>query len=314
MKNLQTEESPLIVICGPTATGKTSLAVDCALKFNGEILSADSRQVYRGLDLGTGKDLDEYDHHKHPVPYHLIDIADPRETYSLFHYIENFYTAFRSVTERHNLPIACGGTGLYLEAVLKHYRVADVPENLPLRENLIKKPKEQLIEDLQKEAPDLFEETDVSSAKRIIRSLEISRYRKKNPVLYTGENHPVFKPLIIAPRYPRDELIMRINQRLEARIKEGMIKEVKGLLAAGVPADNLIRLGMEYKFITEYVIGKISYDKMVSLLQTAIHQLAKRQMTWFRGMERRGLQLHWLDRGDRNEAYRLIEEFLTDET
>lgn len=310
MKSLHSTQSPLIVICGPTATGKTSLAVDCALQFNGEILSADSRQVYRGLDLGTGKDLDEYDHQKHPVPYHLIDIADPGETYSLYHYVEDFYTAFRSVTKRQAVPIACGGTGLYLEAVLKNYRISDAPEDTLLRAELMHEKKEKLEAALKSEAPDLFAETDRSSIKRIIRSLEISRYRQTHPVHFTSGAPPAFSPLILAVRFPRDELIERINFRLDARLKKGMVKEVKGLLDSGVPSERLISLGMEYKFTTEHAIGKISFDEMVSLLQTAIHQLAKRQMTWFRGMERRGLQLHWLERGDRDEAYALIDKFL----
>ncbi len=301
---------PLIVICGATATGKTALAVDLAVKFSGEILSVDSRQVYRGLDLGSGKDIGEYHRPEGDIPCHLIDIADPRETYSLYHYMDNFYAAFRTIQKRDRLPIACGGTGLYLEAVLKKYRIADAPENYELREELMEVPKEDLADKLAEIDPELFSETDLSSKKRIIRSLEIAWYKENHTVHFSDQNAPAFDPLVLAVTYPREELVERINQRLEERLEEGMVEEVRGLIAGGVPAERLIMLGMEYKFITEHIAGELTYNEMVSSLQTAIHRLAKRQTTWFRGMERRGTPVHWLDRGNLELADNLVKEFL----
>lgn len=309
---IEKSQHPLIVICGPTASGKTSLAVEMALRFNGEIISADSRQVYRGLDLGSGKDIDEYDHPDGSIPFHLIDIADPMKTYSLYHYINDFHRTVESIINKNTIPIACGGSGLYIEAVLKNFRVANVPENVTLRKSLINKEKEHLIEKLKTTDGSLYSATDLSSKKRIVRAIEVALHKKNAPLKYTGNSPLPFTPLILAVSWPRDELRERINKRLQERIEKGMVQEVIDLIDAGISPDRLISLGMEYKFITEHVSGRLSYEKMVTLLQTAIHRLAKRQMTWFRGMERRGLKIHWLDRGDPAKAGEKIEKFLSE--
>jgi tRNA dimethylallyltransferase len=290
------------VICGPTASGKTSLGVALALEFAGEILSADSRQIYRGMDIGTGKDLHEYSTSEGVVPYHLIDIRDPEEVYTLHHYQTDFYAAFRDVIGRSRLPVVVGGTGLYIEAVLKHYRIPNVPENPETRKQLMRESAEELLLRLQALDPELYRNTDTSSKKRVVRSLEIALYGRDHEIRWSDENPPRIDPLVLAVRWPRRELHARINRRLEERLAHGMIGEVERILQSGVPRERFDLFGMEYKHIASYLDGTVPYREMVKNLRYAIHQLAKRQETWFRGMERRGTALHWIDRADRNQA------------
>jgi tRNA dimethylallyltransferase len=303
------ESGDLVVICGPTATGKTHLAVNLAAQFNGEILSADSRQVYRGMDLGTGKDLDEYTLDDITIPYHLIDIAEPHDVYSLYNYIEDFSEAYNSVVNRGSLPIAAGGTGLYLEAVLKGYRVPNVPENVSLREELMIRNKDDLIAQLKELDADIYSETDLSSVKRIVRAIEVALYGREHKLQYSGENLPVFSPLVCVVHWPRHELIKRIDTRVEERIQSGMVEEVKDLMDKGLSEKRLLDFGMEYKFITRYLLGHSSYEEMLEALKTDIHRLAKRQMTWFRGMQRRGIEVNWIERGDETVAAELLKQY-----
>lgn len=284
-------EAPLLVITGPTASGKTARAVSCARAFGGEIVSADSRQVFRGMDIGTGKDLGEYG----DIPYHLIDIhpAGYRD-FTLFEYLRRADEAIRSVAARGRLPILCGGTGMYVEAVLNDLRLPEVPPDPNLRANLAGKTLDELTQILSG-MKRLHNTTDTDSPARAIRAIEIATYYAAHPdEAALAEPHPRRNATVIGVDIPRDMRRSRITQRLHSRLREGMVAEVEGLLAGGVPAENLIHYGLEYKFLTEYVLGLTTYDEMVSLLETAIHQFAKRQMTWFRGMERRGWHIHWL--------------------
>lgn len=284
-------EAPLLVITGPTASGKTARAVSCARAFGGEIVSADSRQVFRGMDIGTGKDLGEYG----DIPYHLIDIhpAGYRD-FTLFEYLRRADEAIRSVAARGRLPILCGGTGMYVEAVLNDLRLPEVPPDPDLRASLTGKTLDELTRILSG-MKRLHNTTDTDSPARAIRAIEIATYYAAHPdEAALAEPHPRRNATVIGVDIPRDMRRSRITQRLHSRLREGMVAEVEGLLAGGVPAENLIHYGLEYKFLTEYVLGLTTYDEMVSLLETAIHQFAKRQMTWFRGMERRGWHIHWL--------------------
>jgi tRNA dimethylallyltransferase len=281
--------NPLIVITGPTASGKTGKAVALARALGGEIISADSRQVYRGMDIGTGKDLDEYGE----VPYHLIDICDAGYKYNLFEYVHDYGEAYADIVARGRKPILCGGTGLYLETVLKGVSLPPVPENKELRATLQDKTLEQLKAILERYKT-LHNVTDFDTAKRAIRAIEIHKYYHDNPDLKVlTEPHPV-EALIIGLDISREERRERITARLKARFSSGMVDEIRRLVDSGVKPENLIYYGLEYKFITQYVIGEITYDEMFGGLETAIHQFAKRQMTWFRGMERRGFTIHWL--------------------
>ena len=297
-----------LVICGPTASGKTSLGVALALEFNGEILSADSRQIYRGMDIGTGKDLHEYITPLGSVPYHLIDIRYPAELYTLHHYQTDFYAAFRDVRGRARLPVVVGGTGLYIEAVLKHYRIPNVPEDPEVRERLMGESIEDLLRQLEVLSPELHRNTDTSSKKRVVRSLEIALYGRDHRILWSDENPPRIDPLVLAVRWPRHELHARINRRLEQRLNHGMIEEVERILRSGIPRDRFDLFGMEYKHIAAYIDGTVSFKAMVQNLRHAIHQLAKRQETWFRGMERRGIAIHWIDRADRKPASDIVRQ------
>ena len=299
----------LIVICGPTASGKTALGVDMALRFNCEILSADSRQVYRGLDIGTGKDLDEYIRPEGTVPCHLIDMADPRETYSLYRYMEDFHKALDGVLSRKKLPVLVGGTGLYIEAAIKGYDVPAVPEDEELRKELMQMEREELERRLLELDPAIYARTDLSSKKRIVRSLEIAGHGIHS--VNRGSDPPTINPLIMVTRWPREELVARIDRRLEDRLNSGMVEEVRSLLDHGIPAMRLMDLGMEYRYITMYCQDVIGYDDMKESLKVQIHRLAKRQMTWFRGMERRGLSLQWIERADRVDAFTRVEKFLS---
>ena len=282
----------LITILGPTASGKTPLAASLAYKLGAEIISGDSRQVYRRMDLGTGKDLVDYVVDGHPVPYHLIDIVEPGYKYNVFEYQRDFLKAYEEIISRRKLPVLCGGTGMYIESVLKGYRLLPVPENPELRASLEGKSLEELTRILEKYKK-LHNSTDVDTVKRAIRAIEIEEYYKQQPPEY--REFPSLKSLIIGVDIDRELRREKITRRLKQRLDEGMVEEVRGLLDEGIPAENLIYYGLEYKFLTQYVIGELSYEQMFQQLEIAIHQFAKRQMTWFRGMERRGFNIHWLD-------------------
>ena len=282
----------LITILGPTASGKTSLAAALADRLGTEIISGDSRQVYRRMDLGTGKDLVDYVVEGHEVPYHLIDIVEPGYKYNVFEYQRDFLKAYEDITAKGKLPVLCGGTGMYIESVLKGYRLLPVPENPELRTSLEGKTLEELTRILSGYKK-LHNSTDVDTAKRAIRAIEIEEYYKQQPPEY--REFPSLKSLIIGVDIDRELRREKITCRLKQRLDEGMVDEVRGLLAEGIPAENLIYYGLEYKFLTQYAIGELTYEEMFHQLETANHQFAKRQMTWFRGMERRGFIIYWLD-------------------
>ena len=282
----------LITILGPTASGKTSLATALADKLGTEIISGDSRQVYRRMDLGTGKDLADYTIEGRSVPYHLIDIVEPGYKYNVFEYQRDFLKAYESIVAKGKLPVLCGGTGMYIESVLKGYRLLPVPENPELRASLEGKSLGELTRILEGYKK-LHNSTDVDTAKRAIRAIEIEEYYKQQPPEY--REFPTLRSLIVGVDIDRELRREKITRRLKQRLDEGMVEEVRGLLAEGISAENLIYYGLEYKFLTQYAIGELTYEEMFHQLETAIHQFAKRQMTWFRGMERRGFTIHWLD-------------------
>ena len=292
----------MITILGPTASGKTSLAAALAYALHqqgreAEILSADSRQVYRGMDIGTGKDLADYRVDGYNVPYHLIDICEPGTKYNLFQYQQDFLTAYRGIVERGAQPILCGGTGLYIESVLKGYQLSPVPQNQALRDRLEGKSLGELtlmLKDLKaKTGSNMHNQTDVDTAQRAIRAIEIETYNLEHPL--PKREFPPIASVVVGGNIDREERRRKITNRLKARLEEGMIDEVRGLLSRGIAADDLIYYGLEYKYVTEYAIGRITYEEMFRSLEIAIHQFAKRQMTWFRGMERRGFTIHWID-------------------
>ena len=282
----------LVTILGPTATGKTQLATALAARIDGEIISADSRQIYRGMDIGTGKDLAEYVVDGKPIPCHLIDIVDAGYKYNVFEYQRDFLKAFESVNQRGHLPILCGGTGLYIEAVLNGYKLLAVPDNQILREQLANKTLDELTSILRGYKT-LHNQTDVDTVKRAIRAIEIEAYYQTHEE--ETVEYPELKSLIIGVGIDREVRREKITTRLKARLNEGMIDEVKMLLDSGVQPDDLIYYGLEYKFVTNYLLGKLTFDELFTQLEIAIHQFAKRQMTWFRGMERRGFTIYWLD-------------------
>ena len=293
--NMQNQK--MITILGPTASGKTSVAAALALRTGGEIISADSRQVYRRMDIGTGKDLADYTIGDVHIPYHLIDIAEPGTKYNLFQYQQDFHQAYDLIRSRGKLPILCGGTGLYIEAVLGGYSLSPVPQNQALRDGLEGKSLEELtrmlVELKRQNGSNMHNRTDVDTAQRAIRAIEIETYNLEHP---TPERQmPQVESLIIGINIDRELRREKITRRLKARLDEGMCDEIQGLIDGGINPEDLIYYGLEYKFITEYVIGRISYEEMFRQLEIAIHQFAKRQMTWFRGMERRGFTIHWID-------------------
>ena len=286
----------MITILGPTASGKTPVAAHLAAKIGGEIISADSRQVYRRMDLGTGKDLEDYG----DVRYHLIDICEPGTKYNLFQYQQDFFDAYQDIESRGAVPILCGGTGLYIEAVLKGYKLSPVPQNQALRDSLEGKSLDELtkiLEDLKaKNGSNMHNKTDVDSCQRAIRAIEIETAIASTPnPSYEERVLPPVDSLIIGIDIDRELRREKITRRLKARLDEGMVDEVRRLLDEGIAPEDLIYYGLEYKFLTEYVTGKLTYEEMFSRLEIAIHQFAKRQMTWFRGMERRGFTIHWID-------------------
>ena len=287
----------MITILGPTASGKTPVAARLAAEIGGEIISADSRQVYRRMDIGTGKDLADYVVDGKLIPYHLIDIREPGTKYNLFEYQQDFFDAYQDIRSRGVVPILCGGTGLYIEAVLKGYKLSPVPQNQELRDSLEGKSLEELTQMLTelkaKTGSNMHNTTDVDSCQRAIRAIEIESYNLQHPL--PKRELPPVESVIIGIDIDRELRREKVTRRLKARLEEGMVDEVKALLAEGIPADDLIYYGLEYKFVTEYLVGQTSYDEMFTRLEIAIHQFAKRQMTWFRGMERRGFNINWID-------------------
>lgn len=303
LQNFENKDIDLICVLGPTASGKTRYAVALARELNrlrgvnasegsvnagAEILSGDSRQVYRGMDIGTGKDLSEYEE----IPYHLIDIVDAGTKFDLYQYQKAFEKAYKDIIDRGGIPILCGGSGLYLEAATCGYSIPDVPQSPELRAELEAKSTEELISMLAGLKP-LHNKTDIDTRKRLIRALEIAIWQKDHQVENTS--YLPKKTYYIGTLVSREERNRRIDARLDARIAEGMADEVKDLLDSGIPAENLTYYGLEYKFVTQYVLGVLSLEEMKTLLGNAIHQFAKRQMTWFRGMERKGIKIHWVE-------------------
>ena len=306
-------EKPMITILGPTASGKTPLAAALAKEIGGEIISADSRQVYRRMDIGTGKDLADYtvqdspltlnhepitmNHEPKTIPYHLIDICEPGTKYNLFEYQQDFFDVYQDIRQRGAWPILCGGTGLYIEAVLKGYQLSPVPQNPELRASLEGKTLDeltQLLKDLKaKTGSTMHNKTDVDSCQRAIRAIEIETYNIEHPT--PRRELPPVPSVIIGVNIDREARREKITRRLKTRLEEGMLEEVRALLDEGIPADDLIYYGLEYKFVTEHLTGRLTYDEMFQRLEIAIHQFAKRQMTWFRGMERRGFTIHWIE-------------------
>ena len=283
---------PLITVLGPTAVGKTSFGVRLALALDAEIISADSRQVFKGMDIGTGKDIADYQFGDKVVPHHLIDIAEPGTEYNVYRFRHDFLEAYQTIHSRNKLPLLCGGTGMYLESVLLDYDLVEVPENQALREKLAGLPDEQLIRMISN-TRQLHNTTDTSDRERLTRALEIELFKQEHPNL---DKLPDFSNTpVIGIRYDREIIRNRITQRLNQRLNEGMIDEVRQLMEKGVSADRLLFYGLEYKYITMYLTGELSYSQMVRLLNTAIHQFAKRQMTWFRRMEKKGVRIFWLE-------------------
>ncbi len=282
----------LITIIGPTASGKTAFAAALAARLDTEIISGDSRQVYRSMDIGTGKDLADYVVDGKQIPYHLIDICNPGDKYNVFEYQHDFHKAFEEIWKKGKLPILCGGTGMYIESVLRGFKLLDVPQNPALRESLKGKSLAEL-EQILASYKVLHNKTDVDSAQRAIRAIEIEEFYKTEAP--DKREYAPINSLIIGVDIDRELRREKISRRLRARLDEGMVDEVRAILATGVKPEDLIYYGLEYKFLTLYIIGQLTYDEMVSQLEIAIHQFAKRQMTWFRGMERRGLHIHWLD-------------------
>ena len=282
----------LITILGSTATGKTAFAVHLAKRLNAEILSADSRQIYRKMDIGTGKDLSEYVIDGELIPYHLIDIKDTGYEYNVFEYQDDFLEVYNLLHQNNKIPLLCGGSGMYIEAVLRGYELVRVPVNQKLRDELVEKDLDELIKILTKYKK-IHNNSNIENHKRVIRAIEIEEYYSRNPKI--SYDFPKINSLIIGVNFDRNTVRKRITQRLHQRINEGMIDEVQHILDSGVDAEKLIYYGLEYKYITMYLIGKLKYDDMVSKLNIAIHQFSKRQMTWFRRMEKRGFEINWID-------------------
>lgn len=304
-------KEPIITVLGPTATGKTGVAVRIAAELGGEIVSADSRQVFRRMDIGSGKDLSEYQYNGNSIPYHLIDIEEPGVEYNVFRYQQAAYEAMEGIRARGHRIVLCGGSGMYVEAVLRGYRLFPVPENPDLRQELETHTDKELTEMLAA-YKSLHNDTDTSERPRLIRAIEIEDYYAKHPEL--SERVRPLESAIIGLRGERDHIRERITRRLQARLQEGMVDEVKALLDEGIPSERLIRYGLEYKFITQYLVGELHYGDMVSQLNTAIHQFSKRQMTWFRRMERMGFNIRWVDADlSEEEKFRQIYGYLRED-
>ncbi len=283
----------LITLLGPTAVGKTKMAAALAYELHAEIISADSRQVFRRMDIGTGKDLADYEWNGKAVKFHLVDVAEPGEEFSVYRFRKEFNTAFDDIVNRKKVPLMCGGTGLYLESVLKDYDMRMVPADEGYRKEAENRSTESLAEELRKIQP-LHNTTDIEDRERLIRALEIARFHKLNP--YNQENER--RDIVLGLRFERNEIRKRISLRLQERLQNGMIEEVRSLIDEGVAPERLLMYGLEYKFVTQYLTGKIDYNSMFSLLEIAIHQFAKRQMTWFRKMENHGIKIYWMEGED----------------
>jgi tRNA dimethylallyltransferase len=283
----------LITILGPTASGKTGLAAHVAFKIDGEIISGDSRQVYRHMDIGTGKDLQDYSVNGFQIPVHIIDIEQPGKHYNVYRFQSDFFRAFQDIQNRKKFPVLCGGSGLYIESVLKSYHLIHVPPNKELRRKLENRSLEELTGILTSLKPNLHNTTDIETTRRAIRAIEIEIFSREHPEL--KQSTPEMNSLNIGVAYDRDTRRERISRRLKQRLDEGMLEEVRYLLNSGLTPEQLIYYGLEYKYLTLHLTGKLSYREMFGKLETAIHQYAKRQMTWFRGMEKRGIKIHWIE-------------------
>lgn len=282
----------LITILGPTATGKTKLAAHLADQINGEIISADSRQVFRNMNIGTGKDYDDYIVDGKQIPYHLVDIADPGDEFSVFSFRQNFISALNKIKSEYKIPILCGGTGLYIESVLRNYKLLEVPQNKLLREKLLRKSENELTEILSG-LKSLHNTTDTVNKERLIRAIEIETFYKKNPT--SGLSLPEFTSYVFGLNYDRKIVKERITARLRQRLEEGMIEEVQSLIKKGVSPERLKAYGLEYRYLTQFLMNEISYEEMFNFLNIAIHQFSKRQMTFFRHMEKNGIKINWID-------------------
>jgi len=286
----------LIVVLGPTATGKTSVAVKIAEKFNGEIISADSRQIYRGMDIGTGKDLDEYSVDGNKISYHLIDIINPSEDYSVFHFQKDFYFAYDDIVSRNKVPILCGGTGLYIESILLNYEMKEVAPDFDFRQKLEQKSLTELVKQLKNLNPKLHNTTDLTTKKRVIRAIEIAVASTDESFL--DEKKKIVKPMVLGVNYPRETVRKRITERLHTRMENGMIEEVETVMKSGISLERLHYFGLEYRFISQFLKGELRKEEMVNKMNIAIHQFSKRQMTFFRRMEKRGVKIHWIENCD----------------
>lgn len=297
-----------ILILGPTASGKTRLAVNTAAALNGEVISLDSRQVYKKLNIGTGKDLQEYTVKGKEIPFHLIDIIEPDQKYNISMFVNGFKSAWKEIIQKNKLPILCGGTGLYMDAILKRHQHIHIPVDENLRTQLEEKSPDELLQYFESLNSEVHSTADTSTRKRLIRAIEIALYLQKNKL--EKSPYPEVKPLIIGIRLSVEERRKRIDKRLQERLHTGLIEEVESLLKQGIPAEQLIYFGLEYKFITEYLLGLLDKGTMITRLNTAIHQYAKRQMTWFRKMEREGLEIHWLAVEDMDGNVEKIRELI----
>ena len=295
----------LLTILGPTACGKTRLAVEIAHNLSGEIISADSRQVFRKLNIGTGKDLIEYQHPDGTIPHHLIDIIDPADDYSVFHFQNDFYNSYLDIKKKHKQPILCGGTGLYIEAILRHFSISPVKPNIELRKELDILSIGELQEKLKSIKSKHHNTSDFLHKKRLIRAIEIAL----SPVPEKSLPVKIEAPVIIGIDYPRSEVRNRITLRLHERINEGLIEEVEDLIRSGVTHERLEYFGLEYRFISRFIEGKLNKNDMIQKLNSAIHQFSKRQMTFFRHMEKQGIKIHWIPKGNQQQAFKLIENW-----
>lgn len=310
LSHLRVGDTNLIAVCGPNASGKTRLGVQLALGVGGEILSVDSRQVYRHLDIGSGKDLAEYDTPSGRVPYHLIDLVEPSQVYTLWQYQGDFYRIFREIRARDRLPVAVGGTGLYLEAVLRSFQIPDIPENPVLRQELEELPRDELEAKLREGDAQLHARTDTTSKRRIIRALEVAMVQREHPVAWGHENVPDIRPLVIGVHWERAELRRRIEKRLDQRLREGMVEEVRGLMEIGVGIARLNQLGLEYRHVARFLSGAATHADMRRDLLRDISRLAKRQETYFRGMARRGTPIHWVEEANVEAAKEILDATL----
>jgi len=300
----------LIAVCGPNASGKTHLGVQLALSCGGEIVSVDSRQVYRHMDIGTGKDLAEYDTPSGKVPHHLIDVADPEQVYTLWQYQGDFYRTFREIRGRDGMPVAVGGTGLYLEAVLRDFQIPDIPADPELREELEQTPRDLLEARLREADPELHARTDSSNPRRLIRALEVAAAQQEQAVVRGHGQAPDIRPLVIGVRWERGKLRQRIEARLDERLEQGMVAEVRGLMDMGVGVARLKQLGLEYRHVARFLAGEVTRADMRQDLLRDINKLARRQETYFRGMERRGTRIHWVEEACVEAAIAIVDRAL----